>query len=802
MNLFARSFLQHLAGLCLVTCTSLLQVITVSAQSKIATYKEASYPSTSAGRFMKNWLVAGPFTANGTVSPSDSLQQRMFREDLAVSLAAPAPGKAVIPILFQKKEYAWKPLAATTDVIDLDSFYKGKDFAYAYALAEIKAPAASTILLGLGSDDAVKVWLNGKLVHENWIPRGTTIDDDLVPLKLVKGSNQLLLKVQDIQGGWAFVARLLDKDALSEQLVNAANSGNLDKITMLMDGGADINHVNKNGISPIVAAKIGGREDVIKRLLSKGATDLPVPEGDKIIDNFYRSLETQQGPGMALLVARDGEVLYKKGFGYADIKNKKLVTPETKFRIGSVTKQFSAAAILKLQEQNLLSVTDKLSKFIPGYPKGDEVTIHHLLTHTSGIHSYTSKMDFITKVTKTILPDSLIQSFKDDPYDFKPGEKMLYNNSGYFLLGYIIEKVSGKPYAAYLKETFFDPLQMVNTGVHYAGISLQNEALGYSKTAGGYAPATNWDMSWAGAAGALYSTVDDLLKWNQALYNGKVLSKKSLDAALTPAVLTTGERPAMNYGYGLGMNKYRGADIVSHSGGLHGFITQLAYYPADKLTVVMFSNTGEPSVNFDPDKLAEAYLWQKMAKQNSYVESSVKPSDLQRYTGRFQLLNIGVLVISAENNKLFAQLGNQPKLPVFPLAEDEFFWKAVEARLKFGKDEKGNITEATIFQNGQELKGKKLREETIISIDPVLLDKFTGKYKMNDNLIVTISKSNNQLFAKPDNEPMLEMLPVSNNEFVIKQINALVNFVTGENGKVNKFKLNMNGMDTELVRIE
>ena len=198
-----------------------------------------------------------------------------------------------------------------------------------------------------------------------------------------------------------------------------------------------------------------------------------------------------------------------------------------------------------------------------------------------------------------VSPDSLINSIKKDPYDFNPGERFLYNNSGYFLLGYIINKVSGKPYADYLKETFFDSLQMTNTGIHYAGIKLENEAKGSAKNNNRYEEAINWDMSWAGGAGAMYSTVDDLLKWNQALYGGKVLSKKSLDAALVPVVLKNGEQPAMQYGYGLGLSKYRGVDIIGHSGGLHGFLTQLAYYPKEKMSVVMFSNTSLASMYRD-----------------------------------------------------------------------------------------------------------------------------------------------------------------------------------------------------------
>jgi CubicO group peptidase (beta-lactamase class C family) len=364
-----------------------------------------------------------------------------------------------------------------------------------------------------------------------------------------------------------------------------------------------------------------------------------VLSAETLLDAFYTSLKNKEAPGIAILVAKDGKIMYEKGFGYADIKGKNIVTPGTKFRIGSVTKQFTAAAILKLQENNLLSVNDKLSKYVSDFPRGDEVTIHHLLTHTSGIHSYTSKPDFIDKVTKTISEDSLIASFKNDPYDFSPGENFMYNNSGYFLLGYIISKVSGKPYAQYLKETFFDPLEMKNTGVHSAGIKLENEAHGYGRNNDKYDDAINWDMSWAGAAGALFSTLEDLLKWNEALHSGRVLSEKSYRAATTPITLKSGDKASMNYGYGLVMTKYRGQDIISHGGGSHGFVTQLAYYPKQKLSIIMFSNSMNPEVNFDPNKIAEAVLWKEMEKQTSYTVSAVKPKNIKQFTGRYDFMN-------------------------------------------------------------------------------------------------------------------------------------------------------------------
>ena len=258
----------------------------------------------------------------------------------------------------------------------------------------------------------------------------------------------------------------------------------------------------------------------------------------------------------------------------------------------------------------------------------------------------------------------------------------------------------------------------------------------------------------------------------------------------------------MRYGFGLGLVKYRGMDVISHSGGLHGFLTQLSYYAKEKTTVVMFTNTSEPEVNFNPENIGEAFLWDKMDKQTSYTEISVNPAELQKYTGRYELTNVGVLTITNEKEKIYAQLGGQPRFEIFPLAEDEFFFKVVEARLKFQKDEHGGINSVTLFQNGQELKAKKLGEVTPVTVDPAIFDQYIGKYKLNENTIVTIMKENNKLYAWPSGESKLEMLPVSETDFIIKELNARLSFVKDENGKVKKIKLKMNGNDSELPRLE
>jgi len=782
--------------------------ISVYGQKKPSTpksgYNKASYSTSQAGTFMKTWFIVGPIPVSTNSSKPDGAQQeKAFKEDL-LAPANVATGKPLAPVQVNQKPIEWKLISSANDAVLLDTVFgkTGNDFVYAYALAEVKADQPGTVMLGVGSDDGVKIWLNGKLVHENWVPRGINKDEDLVPLHLVKGSNQVLLKVQDMEGGWGFMVRLLDKAALTDQLALAVQRGDLDKVNLLIESGADINAVNSAGITPVMTAQIAGRQDVLEVLKKKGAKEEAVPSAEKLVDAMYASLNNKDASGIAVLVSRDGKVMYEKGFGYADIKSKIPVTKDTKFRIGSVTKQFTAAAVLKLQENGQLSVNDKLSKYIPDFPRGGEVTIHHLLTHTSGIHSYTNKPDFVNRVTGTISEDSLISFFKHDAYDFNPGENFMYNNSGYFLLGYIIGKVSGMPYGEYLKKTFFDPLGMKNTGVHYAGIKLENEAHGYATNNGKYEEALNWDMSWAGGAGALYSTLEDLDKWNNALYSGKVLSESSMKAALTVVQLKNGAKPQMNYGYGLITGNYRGLETIQHSGGLHGFLTQLEYFPKQKMTVVMYSNNASPQVNFDPNKVAEAFAWQEMDKQASKVVTTVPLETLQLYTGRYDFGNGAVMMITTSDNKLFAQLSGQAKFEIFPSSQEEFFWKVVDARIKFIKNENGEVGNASFTQNGNNINVTKLKEEVIVPINPALLDGYTGRFKYAGDMVVTITKENNKLFAQATGQGKMELFPVSETEFVLKEINARVTFLKDESGKVNKFKLRMNGSDTELPRIE
>src|SRR6185503_6450647 len=237
------------------------------------------------------------------------------------------------------------------------------------------------------------------------------------------------------------------------------------------------------------------------------------------------------------LVAENGKVIYKGAFGMANMEWAIPNTPDTKFRLGSITKQFTATLIMQLVEQGKIKLDGKLSDYLPDYRKdiGEKVTIHHLLTHTSGIPSYTGLPKFFEDVSRNPYKvDEFVKKYASGDLQFEPGSKFAYNNSGYFLLGAIIEKITGKPYEQVLKENIFDPVGMKNTGYDHYDTILPKRAAGYSKTTDGYANAPYLDMSIPYAAGSLYSTVEDLYLWDQALYLDKIISAKSKELMYKP----------------------------------------------------------------------------------------------------------------------------------------------------------------------------------------------------------------------------------------------------------------------------
>lgn len=315
---------------------------------------------------------------------------------------------------------------------------------------------------------------------------------------------------------------------------------------------------------------------------------------DALLATHFKS----DAPGATVIVVKDGKTLLRKAYGLADAAKGIQMTPETTLRLGSITKQFTAAGILLLADEGKLSLSDPITRFFPDYPaQGKTITVEHLLTHTSGIASFTRKPDYLQNMANDVTVSGMIDSFKNDPLDFEPGTRYRYNNSGYFLLGAIIENVSGLPYARFLEQRIFVPLGMNATAYEGYERSPSPRAAGHTMVEKAYGPARALSMTQPYAAGSLVSNVDDLAKWEAAIAGGRLLKPETWRKAFTPYRLASGEATA--YGYGWHVGRLENAVMLSHGGGINGFRSHALLLPEHKLFVALLVNSDRGSVGID-----------------------------------------------------------------------------------------------------------------------------------------------------------------------------------------------------------
>ncbi|MDY7098689.1 MAG: serine hydrolase domain-containing protein [Pseudomonadota bacterium] len=340
---------------------------------------------------------------------------------------------------------------------------------------------------------------------------------------------------------------------------------------------------------------------------SAEAGELPEGFADRVGTLLDASFK-DDGPGAIVVVAKDGEVVYRAVRGMADIEGGVPVSPDTLFRYASITKQFAAATLLKLAEEGKLSLEDPLSKFLPDYPApGRDVTVRQLLNHTSGIKSYTSIPGWMTEenTTRVYTTETLIDEFKDQPQDFPAGTKYAYNNSGYVLVGAVIEAVTGKPWNVAMIDEVTGDLAVPSIDIFLNESEVPNTAIGYSIGEGGKTVlARKIHATGPGAAGALRGTADDLIRWTEALNSGKVLSDAWFEAMVTPTALPGGESRA--YGFGLGVEPVKGHRAIGHSGGIFGFSTDVLHLPDDGISVAMLANSDRTRASLMVARIAMA----------------------------------------------------------------------------------------------------------------------------------------------------------------------------------------------------
>ena len=487
----------------------------------------------------------------------------------------------------------------------------------------------------------------------------------------------------------------------------------------------------------------------------------------------------------AVLVARGSEILLSKGYGLANVEWDIPNAPTTKFRLGSITKQFTAASILLLEERGRLKTDERLKTYLPDIPSAwDRITVKNLLTHTSGIPNFTALASYPELQVAPTSPDKIIATLKDRALDFEPGEKMLYSNSGYIVLGAIIERLSGGSYADFVTKNLFAPLGMTDSGYDSNTAIIPRRAAGYTAGPAGPLNAGYIHMSVPHAAGALYSTTLDLLKWEQALFGGKVLQPASLQKMTTPF--------KNDYAFGLVVRTTKeGRKVVEHNGGIDGFNTHLAYYPESKITVIVLANLNGQAPAQIGSSLELLAHGEALPHVTERREITLPAAALQKYVGTYELQPGMNLMVTVDDGHVMAQLTGQGKAMIYPEAENRFFFRVVDAQIDFNGDAGGTVTSATLHQNGRDLTAMKIsstvappRAHAAITLPLEKLSSLVGTYEMQGGVTMVIALEGDHLTTQLSGQPAFRIFAESESTFFLRVVDATLEFERNASGAV------------------
>ncbi len=503
-------------------------------------------------------------------------------------------------------------------------------------------------------------------------------------------------------------------------------------------------------------------------------------------------------PGAAVIVVKDGKVVFRKGYGMANMEFGIPIEPDMIFRIGSVTKQFTAVATLMLAEQGKLSLTDEITKFLPNYPtQGRKITVEHLLTHTSGIVSYTGIPEWRPQMRKDVSLDEMIAVFKDKPMEFAPGERWNYNNSGYVLLGAIIEKASGMKYGEFIEKNIFAPLEMKRSFYDSTSRIIPRRAAGYSRSKDGFVNAEYLSMSWPHAAGSLISTVDDLALWDAALYTDKIVKQESLKRAWKAFPLNDG-RPA-KYGYGWGLSSLEGHPVISHGGGINGFTCDSIRLPDDRVYVAILTNR-DSGVGRLSQKIAALAAGITLRDP---VAIKLPAEAFDKYAGVYQISEKEEAIVTRDGEKFFVQHPRMGRREILPMSETEFFGKENPSlRVTFLRA--GAAVTGLKFVTGMTPDDEAKRTDKPLSkpavVDAAIFDRYVGEYELTPGFNIVITREGSKLMGQATGQPKVELVPESATKFAVREVSAQIEFVV-EGDKATSLNLTQGGRTTPAKRM-
>jgi CubicO group peptidase (beta-lactamase class C family) len=507
----------------------------------------------------------------------------------------------------------------------------------------------------------------------------------------------------------------------------------------------------------------------------------------------------------AVVVAQDGKPIFRRVYGLADRQWGVPVTFDTEFRLGSITKQFTATAILQLEERGRLRLDDPVSKYYERAPAAwSAITIRHLLTHSSGIPSYTAIPHFIygqpSKVDRT--PDEIISLTRDQPLEFTPGSDMVYSNTGYVLLGLIIEKITGQKYGDYLREQIFKPLGLDHTGYDDGSTIIRHMASGYHLSGDAVVKASYMSMTLPFSAGALYSSIDDMLKWDRALHAAKPIGPAAVASMFTDY--------GHNYGFGYYILKSKTGHIMwDHEGGIFGFHSEIAHYPNDGLTVIVLSNLEDAPAYKIGNDLADLYFGAPAPRR-----VRIDPAVLSNYLGYFQTGAASAAEIVRDGDHLAVNLGrNARPIPLFP--EDQSTFSSPTAGIEVVFDHKGGGSSQTmILKRSGDHQAKRItdveahrlwaiaaRPHVAIALDPRSLTALTGVYRVSPSFLLTVSEVDEHLMVRPSGAPRYPVDPETSTLFFNDERGVGLSFKLDGSGRALEATFIQGGIERPAPRI-
>jgi CubicO group peptidase (beta-lactamase class C family) len=507
------------------------------------------------------------------------------------------------------------------------------------------------------------------------------------------------------------------------------------------------------------------------------------------------------GPGAAVLVRWGGETVLRKGYGMADLDLGVPIAPEHVFEIGSITKQFTAAAILELAEAGKLALEDPITRFLPDFTTGaSTVTLEQLLHHTSGVPSYTEMPEWVPRWREDMSLDTLIGLFRGKPLDFPPGTSWSYSNSGYVLLGAVIEKASGKSYEEYVESELFAPLGLTATRYGHQQEIVKGRVEGYHTGNSGLENAPYLSLTQPYAAGSLMSTVDDLARWSDALEKGEVVSRASLERMFRPAVLAGGDQDGVStrYGLGIGVHEVAGRPAHEHGGGIHGFASDLLRIPGEELVVVILSNHPESS----PSALARRIAAHALGGDAAVPAAITVPEKrLDEYVGVYEVPEKGGdrRVVTREGTTLRLQRTGGSLFPLRAVGPDRFVLEERDSRVEFERDAKGKISALRIDGGfGPVFRSKRTgepipAERKAVAAEPAGYSAYAGVYVLAPGFEITVTAEGQGLFAQATGQGKFEVFPEGNDRFFYKVVDAQLEFVRDAAGAITSLVLHQGG---------